>query len=63
MVCKSKADSKKFGIQTIDLTQLINDLIDWRRECSKCKDEWEDPVRVAMIDSFEDMLFNAVVEV
>ena len=63
MVCKNRDDSKKFGIQTIDLTQLIKDLIDWRRECSKCKDEWEDPVRVAMIDSVEDMILNAVVEV
>ena len=62
MLCKNKEDSKLFGIKPVDVTKVIDDLIDWRHECSKYKDEWCDPVRVAMIDSFEDIIMNALVE-
>lgn len=60
MVYKSKDDSKALGIQLLDLTQIINELIDWRQRCRR--DEWNDPVRVAMIDSFEDIILNSIVE-
>ena len=59
MLCK---ESKSFGIQLVDLAQIIEELIRWRKECAKEHDPWSDPVRVAMIDSFEDILLNALVE-
>ena len=59
MVCK---DSKQLGIKLIDLTQIIDELINWRREVSRERDPWVDPVRLAMIDSFEDIILNAIVE-
>lgn len=59
MLCK---ESKNLGVQLVDLGQVIEELIRWRRECAKERDEWVDPVRVAMIDSFEDILLNAIVE-
>lgn len=62
LLCKSKEDSKLFGIKEVDLTQIIDELINWRKQVSRENDEWCDPVRLAMIDSFEDIVMNAVVE-
>ena len=66
MVCRSKQDSKALGTQLVDVTLIIDELIDWRRETERGIDTeggcWVDPVRLAMIDSFEDIILNAIVE-
>ena len=59
MLCK---ESNQYGIQLIDLKQVIDELINWRKEIIKDYDSWNDPVRLAMIDSFEDIILNALVE-
>ena len=61
MIC-NREDSKRLGIQPINLTQIIDELIRWRRETERENDVWADPVKLAMIDSFEDMIMNAIVE-
>lgn len=55
-------DSKMLGTQLVDVALVIDELIKWRRETERGKDEWADPVRLAMIDSFEDIILNAIVE-
>ena len=62
LIYKSKEDSIQLGIQSINLTQVISELINWRKECIREKDKWCDPVRIAMIDSFEDIILNAIEE-
>ena len=62
MLCKDKNDSKQFGIQQVNITQIIDELITWRKQVSKEQDVWNDPVRLAMIDSFEDIVLNSIVE-
>ena len=59
MLCK---ESNQYGIQLTDLKQVIDELINWRKEIIKDYDSWNDPVRLAMIDSFEDIILNALVE-
>ena len=66
LVYKSKQDSKTLGTQLVDVSLIIDELINWRREAERGMDTekgcWTDPVRLAMIDSFEDIVLNAIME-
>lgn len=66
MVYKNKQDSKILGTQLVDVSLIIDELINWRRETERGINTeggcWVDPVRLAMIDSFEDIVLNAIME-
>ncbi|MCR4720964.1 MAG: hypothetical protein K5655_04485 [Lachnospiraceae bacterium] len=60
MIIKSKKEAEQLGIQKIDLGNIFNELINWQAQCRD--DGYEDSVRFAMINSFEDIVLNSIIE-
>ena len=60
MICKTHADANKLGVKEINLSQLIRQLLDWQSQCND--DDWIDPVKIAMINSFEDIIYDCICE-
>ena len=60
MIVKSYEEAKGFGVQTVDVESVLCELLKWQRHCED--DGGEDSVRFAMINSFEDIILNSLVE-
>lgn len=60
MIIKTNEEANKFGVQSVDLSNIFNELINWQAQCKD--DGYEDSVRFAMINSFEDIILNSIIE-
>ena len=60
MIVKTKKEAEQLRVQSVDLSNIFNELIDWQAQCKD--DGYEDSVRFAMINSFEDIVLNSIIE-
>ena len=60
MIVKSKMEAEQLGVQKMDLSYIFNELINWQAQYKD--DGFEDSVRFAMINSFEDIVLNSIIE-
>ena len=60
MIVKTKKEAEQLGVQSVDLSNIFNELINWQAQCRD--DGFEDSVRFAMINSFEDIVLNSIIE-
>ena len=60
MIIKTREESKMMGVQAVDVESILNELMDWQKQCRD--DGYDDAVRFAMINSFEDIILNSLVE-
>ena len=60
MVVRSKEEARQFGIQSVDVEGILVELQNWQWHLHD--DGCEDAVRFAMINSFEDIILNNLVE-
>jgi len=56
MIIKNREESKQFGIQSVDVESILNELMEWQQQYGE-----EDPLRFAMINSFEDIILNSII--
>ena len=60
MVIRSKEEARQFGVQSVDVESILVELQNWQWHLHD--DGCEDAVRFAMINSFEDIILNNLVE-
>ena len=60
MLIKTKEEARGFGVQPVDVENILCELQDWLKSCYD--DGGCDAVRFAMINSFEDIILNSLVE-
>ena len=60
MIVKTKKEAEQLGEQRVDLSNIFSELINWQAQCRD--DGYEDSVRFAMINSFEDIVLNSIIE-
>jgi len=60
MIIRTKEEAKQLGIQSVDVENILLELLDWQKQCRD--DGYNDAVRFAMINSFEDIILNSLVE-
>lgn len=60
MIVRTREEAQEFGVQSVDVENILVELQDWIKSYQDDGDC--DAVRFAMINSFEDIILNAIVE-
>ena len=60
MIIKTKQEAAEYGVQEVDVENILIELQNWQWHLHD--DGCEDAVRYAMINTFEDIILNSLVE-